>query len=258
MQGWEWVLVAYVPDGSTVRERMLYASSRDNLRKQLGANYFGEDLYGSQKEEMSYPAFEDFRKRKIVDNSVLTASELQYRREVTAEIAVGTQTEYVHSVKFPMSTQAVAQLKNLSSGSTNLVQLFVDPTKETIELASSSSGDLAALRASIPTNEPRFTIYRWDHSHEGASYNSIVFIYSCTNDSPIKLKMLYSTVKAVAIGTAEEQGIKIDKKLEISESEEISQESLVELLHPPSDEKKQTFVKPGRPGRGNARLTTKK
>jgi hypothetical protein len=48
MEAYEWVLIAFVPDGSSVRERMLYASSRDNLRKQLGYNYFGEDLYGSQ------------------------------------------------------------------------------------------------------------------------------------------------------------------------------------------------------------------
>jgi twinfilin-like protein len=85
-----------------------------------------------------------------------------------------------------------------------------------------------------------------------------VFVYSCTNDSPIKLKMLYSTVKAVAIGTSEEQGLKIDKKLEISDPSEITEEALLELLHPPSEDKKQTFVRPSRPGRGNARLTTKK
>jgi len=258
MEAYEWVLIAFVPDGSSVRERMLYASSRDNLRKQLGYNYFGEDLYGSQPDEMTYTAFEEFRKRKIVDNSILTASEIQYRREATAEIAVGTSTEYVHSVKFPMSTSAVAQLRGLTSGSVNFVQLLVDPVKETIELGTSKSTDLNGLRSAIPNNEPRFSLFRWDHSHEGTNHKSIVFVYSCTNDSPIKLKMLYSTVKAVAIGTSEEQGLKIDKKLEISEPSEITEEALLELLHPPSEDKKQTFVRPSRPGRGNARLTTKK
>jgi hypothetical protein len=77
---------------------------------------------------MTYTAFEEFRKRKIVDNSILTASEIQYRREATAEIAVGTSTEYVHSVKFPMSTSAVAQLRGLTSGSVNFVQLVCTPT----------------------------------------------------------------------------------------------------------------------------------
>lgn len=41
----------------------------------------------------------------------------------------------------------------------------------------------------------------------------LVFIYSSSDDAPIKLKMLYSTVKAVANGAAEDQGLKIDKKV---------------------------------------------
>jgi len=156
LQGYEWVLLAYVPDGSSVRDRMLYASSRDNLKKQLGYTYFVEDLYGSSKvfftticicysfflsfflyfisflvdsksapsqDDVTYEAFIDFKNRRITDHTVMTAAELQYRREVTAEIAVGTTKEYVHSVKFPISTEAAAKLKALSTGGATLVQL---------------------------------------------------------------------------------------------------------------------------------------
>jgi len=260
LQGYEWVLIAYVPDGSSVRDRMLYASSRDNLKKQLGYTYFLEDLYGSTKDDVTYEAFVEFKNRRITDHTVMTASELQYRREVTAEVAVGTTKEYVHSVKFPISTEAASKLKSLSNGSVSLVQLVVDPVKETIELGKSLTGNVdveTGLRDSIPENEPRFTLFRWEHSHNNSNCVSIVFIYSCTNNSPIKLKMLYSTVKAVANTTAEQQGVVIDKKMEISERSEITEEGLRELLHPPEQEKKQTFVKPGRPGRGTARMTTK-
>eukprot|EP01102_Stenamoeba_stenopodia_P008085 TRINITY_DN2296_c0_g1_i1.p1 TRINITY_DN2296_c0_g1~~TRINITY_DN2296_c0_g1_i1.p1 ORF type:complete len:318 (+),score=55.34 TRINITY_DN2296_c0_g1_i1:94-1047(+) len=216
LQGYEWVLIAYVPDGSSVRDRMLYASSRDNLKKQLGYTYFVEDLYGSSKDDVTYEAFVEFKNRRITDHTVMTAAELQYRREVTAEIAVGTTKEYVHSVKFPISTEAAAKLKGLSNGTVTLVQLVVDPVKETIELGKALSGVVgveSGLRESIPENEPRFTLFRWEHSHNNSNCNSIVFIYSCTNHSPIKLKMLYSTVKAVANSTAEEQGVVIDKKV---------------------------------------------
>jgi len=48
MSGHEWMLIAYVPDGSTVKDRMLYASTRDSLKKQLGKSYFvNTDLYGT-------------------------------------------------------------------------------------------------------------------------------------------------------------------------------------------------------------------
>jgi len=69
--------------------------------------------------------------------------------------------------------------------------------------------------------------------------------------------MLYSTVKTVAIASSEDAGLKVEKKIEISEREELTEAYLTELLHPPSEEKKQTYVKPARPGRGNARLTKK-
>ena len=35
-----WTLVAFVPDTSPVREKMLYSSSRESLKKALGYNYF--------------------------------------------------------------------------------------------------------------------------------------------------------------------------------------------------------------------------
>jgi len=189
----------------------------------------------------------------------LTASEIQSRVEATAEVHVGHTKEYVHSVKFPTSSEAVTKLKALNNPSSpfNLVQLKVDANKETIELGKVAQSSVHELPNHIPDDSPAFTLYRWAHSHNSEEFNSIVFVYSCTNDSPIKLKMLYSTVKTVAIGSSEEAGLKLEKKIEISEREELTEGYLTELLHPPTEEKKQTFNKPSRPGRGNARLTKK-
>jgi twinfilin-like protein len=258
MNGYEWLLLSYVPDGSLVRERMLYASSRDTLKRQLGSNYFGGDIQGSSKEEFAYAGYVDLKKKKEGHTEVaLTHTEIQTRQEKSAEIAQGTSKEYVHSVNFPMSTAAQDKLKSFKDGQLNLVQLRVDPDKETIELDCSSSGDLSSIVAKIPHNEPRFNMIRFSHEHEGQHYDSFVFVYSCTNNSPVKLKMLYSTVKAVANSTAEQIGIKFDKKLEISEAGELTEDLLMESLHPPSEEKKQNFSKPSRAGKGAPRLIRK-
>ena len=37
----EWGLLSYVPDTANVRLKMLYASSREDLKRALGLNYFG-------------------------------------------------------------------------------------------------------------------------------------------------------------------------------------------------------------------------
>jgi len=194
------------------------------------------------------------KRKKILTDVPLSASEIQTRTEKCSEIDLGHTREYVHSVRFPMSNSALEKLKVLPSGSVNLIQLKVDPVKETIELGDSKSIDIDGLQSYIPDNEPRFFLYRFTHDHEGEHFDSIVFIYSCPEKSPVKLKMLYSTVKAVAIGSAESLGLTIAKKVEITEANEISEEMLLELIHPPSEAKKQTFSKPTRPGQGRPRM----
>ena len=47
MHGNEWLLVSYVPDGSPVKARMLYASSQGNLKRELGLTYFADEFHGS-------------------------------------------------------------------------------------------------------------------------------------------------------------------------------------------------------------------
>lgn len=42
-----WCLFCYVPDKSKVKEKMVYASSRSNLKQQLGANYFQDEVFGT-------------------------------------------------------------------------------------------------------------------------------------------------------------------------------------------------------------------
>jgi hypothetical protein len=46
-QGFQWMLCSYVPDGSPVRQRMLYGSTRELLKRHLGSNYFASDMHGS-------------------------------------------------------------------------------------------------------------------------------------------------------------------------------------------------------------------
>ncbi|RLN51190.1 hypothetical protein BBJ29_009182, partial [Phytophthora kernoviae] len=46
-----WVLLAFVPESVSVRDRMLYSSSRDSLKKQLGLNYFSGEFHATELNE---------------------------------------------------------------------------------------------------------------------------------------------------------------------------------------------------------------
>lgn len=51
INGFEWLLCVYIPDASSVKDRMIFASTREILKRQLGLSYFGDDLFGTSPDE---------------------------------------------------------------------------------------------------------------------------------------------------------------------------------------------------------------
>lgn len=258
--GFEWLLLLYIPDGSSVKDRMIYASTRELLRRQLGTSYFGEEMHGSSAADLTLEAFQHHRESKKKGNAdaPLTASEIQASMERGAEVAVGVSKAYVHSVAFPVAQAAQDAMTNFASGKSQLVLLQLHASAESIELNSqSASVAVGALAAQLPANEPRFMLYRFDHQHNNAKATANLFIYSCPGSSPVKQKMTYTTVKGSVTGQCEASGIALVKKLEVHETNEVTEAMLLDELYGPKKEVVQNFDKPKAPGRGAPRLIRK-
>jgi len=256
IHGFDWLLISYVPDGSPVKSRMLYASSTALLKRELGSTYFSDELHGSAPDDITWDLYLQHDRRRGIGDAPLTQAEISRSAEIEMVYDPGHSREYVHSVTFPMSAAAVSALKNLSSA--NVVQLRIDTQKETIELREAfTSNKLQGVAAKIPLEEPCFTFFKFVHDHEGAQVAPVIFIYSCTSGSQVKARMLYSTVKSAAIDAASSLGVSVEKKLEISEADDLNESELLEDLHPPNREisTKSAFSRPSRPGRGRARVT---
>ncbi len=123
--GFGFVFVSYVPDGSPVRKRMLFASSKELCKKELGASYFVHDLSGSQPDELTWAAFQahvaDGKKLHVDD--LYSKSEKALIREAVQEVDMGSSN--AHAVRFPASDDARAAL---ASGD-RLVVLSLDIAK---------------------------------------------------------------------------------------------------------------------------------
>jgi twinfilin-like protein len=118
-----------------------------------------------------------------------------------------------------------------------------------MSLASSSSTPISSLSSTISATEPRYSFYRYSHDYNGTSSSPILFIYTCPSGSKIKERMLYAASSRSAVQLAEaEAGLKIEKKIEASSPDEISEESIDADLHPKVEVKK-AFERPKRPGR---------
>jgi len=240
-----WYLLCYVPDKCKVRDKMVYASTRANLKSGLGGNNFIDDIFGSTKNDFNNQGFAAWKKHQ---EAAVPLTELEQQHDEDMEQGVfkggsGSSSAYVHGVAFPVNDDVITALSSFTRGAINYIQIAIDPDNERIILSKTGSFTMAEVPSQFPNNEPRFHFYRWTHNHEDSEVNSIIYCYSCPS-SPVKLRMLYSTSKANVASVAEGNGIVPDCKIEITNAPEFDEKEITPILHPPKPAEKKTISKP--------------
>ncbi|KAF8477432.1 hypothetical protein BDZ91DRAFT_709234 [Kalaharituber pfeilii] len=247
------VAVTYVPDAANVRQKMLFASTRNTLLRELGTDKFKENIFATMKTELTAEGFQrhDAHEAKPAP---LTEEErlLKEVRDLEAEASRGTSARKSHvssGISFPLSPEAEFALKTLSSATAhNLVQLYIDTEKETLELERCESVNAPSLAQAISDSSPRYSFFVFHHTYEDQESSPIVFIYTCPPSSKIKERMVYASSRSSIISVAENAGLIISKKLEAASPSEITLELLMDEFHP-KEQTKTSFSRPKRPGR---------
>jgi twinfilin-like protein len=130
-----------------------------------------------------------------------------------------------------------------------LIRQKIDVPTETIDLASSEAASASTLSRTISGTEPRYSFFKYIYEPEGTSSSQIIFIYTCPTTSKVKERMVYASSRSWVVRIAEtEAGLAIEKKLEMSDPDEIT-ESTIEEEFRPKVEVKKGFDRPKRPGR---------
>ncbi|OIW32918.1 putative actin binding protein [Coniochaeta ligniaria NRRL 30616] len=255
--------VSYVPDAAPVRQKMLFASTRLTLTRELGTEHFRETILATAAEELSARGFEKHDAHEKLE-APLTEEErsLGEVKRAEAEAGSGTGTREIHLSKnlaMPVDEAAVQALKDLGTegGQRNLVMLKINPDTEVIELApedGSAPSSIPELVKTISPSEPRFAFYRFDHSYGGNTSSPVLFIYTCPAAPGIKAKgiksrMMYPLMKRAvrAIGEGE-AGLKVERTFEVEDPSEITEDAVLGELHPKVTVR-QGFSRPKRPGR---------
>merc|ERR1711939_1300854 len=114
------IAITYVPDSAPVRQKMLFASTRLTLVRELGIERFRETIFATTKEE----------EQSLGEVKRKEAEEGRGMNERKSHVSSG--------VSMPISDEAVQALKGLArEGGDSLVQLKINIPTETMELASS-------------------------------------------------------------------------------------------------------------------------
>lgn len=264
-QGYEWIFLAWSPDRSPVRPKMLYAATRATLKKEFGGGLIKDELFGTTTDEVTLSGYKKFLTLKAAPLP-LTAAEEELRQiklsEVQTDISVDSKQQTLPGVAFPLHGDAVDALKRFRNKEINYVQLKIDFEKELIQLSSTEPTEVKDLPRRIAKDCARYHFFLYKHSHEGDYLESTVFIYSMPlSTCSIRERMLYSSCKNPLVDTVENQlQMEIEKKLEIDNGDELTPDVLYEEVHPKQHAHKQAFAKPKGPAgkRGGRRITRPK
>ncbi|ODV92118.1 hypothetical protein CANCADRAFT_59419 [Tortispora caseinolytica NRRL Y-17796] len=235
------VFISYVPDDAPVRQKMLYASSRNSLMRQLGSDRFGRHLFVTELAEFSTEGYISSKKHEALA-APLTQEEasLLYVKEKEADSLRGTNQRRSHigstGVQFPVTEDTLETLRSLSPA--DLVQLEIDFETEQIKLANKTNTSVNELGTTIESENPRFSFYMTPE-------NKLVFIYTCPGASKIKHRMVYASTKSGVIAQAKSAGVDLFDMFETSEPENVT-EQLMLIINPPPPPSAKKFARPQR------------
>ncbi|KAI5855097.1 actin depolymerizing protein [Durotheca rogersii] len=255
------VAVTYVPDAAKVRQKMLFAATRLALVRELGSEHFRETLFATAPDELTPDGFARHDRHAALA-APLTDEErdLAAVKRAEAEAGAGTAVREIHlskTMNMPVATDALVALSELGRGDgSGLVMLKINHDTEVVELVADDStpASIAELVGVISATEPRFTFFRYRAAppHGGEARDVVLFFYTCPPSAAtkgIKFRMIYPLMKRAVLQVATgEAGVAVEKKFEVEDPAEITEQSVLEDLFPEAETKTQ-FRRPKRPGR---------
>lgn len=258
----KWLMMAFVPDLANVKLKMIYASSRQGLKASLGASAFGEDFFFSERLECSRQFFLQSKQAVSDQDRQIMQTELERTKaeaENESQMQVGLGNMKMASLPIRVTPAAIEALTAIQDASQRFAMFCLDPKTEELDLDPTADIVSNALPETVPAKSPRFCLIHFQHANPNTDLksSSLIFVYWCPESASAREKMFYSTVRNNMIDACDQLKIAIDKKIEVTESGDLSSSALISELYPASAEKK-SFARPAARGRARAKRSRQK
>uniref|UniRef100_A0A336KE01 Twinfilin n=1 Tax=Culicoides sonorensis TaxID=179676 RepID=A0A336KE01_CULSO len=258
--GYAWLLLSWVPDTASIRDKMLYASTKATLKIEFGSAHIKEELHATILEETTFDGYQK-HKKAFAAPAPLTSREEELeemrRYEVKADISVDSKQQTLGGVVFPITEAASKGLRDMARGSYTYLQFRIEISEEKIHLVKAGNLEVNQLAKEVPEDHARYHLFLFKHTHEGDYQEAYVFIYTMPGYTcSVKERMMYSSCKGPFLDTIHHHGITVAKKIEVDSGSELTEEFLQEEVHPKKILHRPAFAKPKGPAnRGPKRLT---
>eukprot|EP01095_Lingulamoeba_sp_RSL-Kostka_P001699 TRINITY_DN1248_c1_g1_i1.p1 TRINITY_DN1248_c1_g1~~TRINITY_DN1248_c1_g1_i1.p1 ORF type:complete len:384 (+),score=122.74 TRINITY_DN1248_c1_g1_i1:38-1189(+) len=213
----DYLTITYVPSGTKIKDKMLYASTKSSLQRSLGFQFFAEELHANTASELEYSHWEGSQK-PVYAYSKFEEERFSVHKQEDEERSFRVKNQNrlsgsggYHAVTMAFDQTAKDLISQFKSGSGNLVELKINDSKDGINGVGISTATANNLSSKLTTNEPRFYLYK--HTNQ-----KTLSLYVCPPNSPPKLRMVYSTTKPSVQKQIKTLGVTIDKTKEISEA----------------------------------------
>lgn len=220
------IFISYVPDHAPVRSKMIYASTKTTLLRQLGTNdKIKRQLSVNSLEEVSLKGWKQLEASEKLA-APLTEAERSLKKitEDEADTLLFNQhgavkkslvrMDHLSNIKGNAVDDEVYEVAK-SVESKGLVRIKIDES-ETVVLHGKSEGVNAheVPGVILQVEGPQYVIY--------AAENGLkVFVYSCPSGSKIRERMVYAAAKQGVLKKLEVKGIVFDKVIEVGDPDEI-------------------------------------
>jgi twinfilin-like protein len=204
-----WCLIAWVPDGCRVRDKMLYSSSREDIKFSLGLGYFKSEYGASEFNEITWDSYQNSFKRDF-DPDILTETERLVLEEkvLTQQESGDVKSSALVAIPFELSPEVSDKLHEFLADQCNWLDVTVN--NEIVQLLGSKT--LQANEELKPHINPDVARYNYNsfnfiivvnilcsfiiakfHKADGTPFS--IFVFSCPENVPVRMKMTMSSSK---------------------------------------------------------------
>ncbi|CCH61865.1 hypothetical protein TBLA_0F03270 [Henningerozyma blattae CBS 6284] len=216
--------LSFVPDNSPIKLKMIYASTKNTLIRQIGSNSINRQIMISEPFEIQEFLDTD---TNINQKDLLTESE-RINLEINQEQSLmknaslskghqlvsqtnGSSTVLIFDVNLDDSGNTLVELLN----QTNLISFGINLDNEKVQIRNklqiSKPGSIK-----ITQEEPSYNIYK------NLDNNKYYFIYSCPSGCRVKERMIYASNRSGFIKYLNEnQKIELENTIEIGDFDEL-------------------------------------
>lgn len=241
--GNEYSFISFIPDVAHIRDKMLYASTKNTLLQELGGNKIKKDHYfnWSEVNELTLDHYNDcIPSNNSPNNEGPLTQEEKYMKQINS-------LQDYSSVENPSFSKKLASMDNSSTqllfkidddlekqfetlkDDHKLILFNIDLSKELFQLMKTFENiqldHLISTLESFNTNEPipKFAIYNYLPS-------KYALIYTCPSGSKVKDRMIYASNKQGLINHLKSlfsnRDLQLDKVLDIGDIDELEINSL--------------------------------